>query len=157
MPEMDQGIKRLIQTRPADVLALAVPGAEYLGPLPADVATEPQLVRDTLMHVRYHGIECAVDLEAEAQARRDIARRLFMSTEIIETSSVYQELVRRTREETAQQTLREAVLSVLGARFGNLPEDMVQALGGADADALCAFLPHAGTDTLEQLRTRLGL
>lgn len=77
MAEMDQGIKRLVQTHPADLLAFVLPGAEYLGTLPVDVATEPQLVLDTLLHVRVEGIECAVDLEAEARPQADIARRLY--------------------------------------------------------------------------------
>lgn len=77
MPDMDQGIKRLIQTHPADVLALTLPGADYLDTLPVDVAAEPQLALDTLLRVRYQGIECAVDLEAEARARPDMGRRLF--------------------------------------------------------------------------------
>ncbi len=59
MAEMDQGIKRLIQTRPVDVLALALPDVEYLGTQPIDVATEPQLVLDTLLRVRYHLIRGA--------------------------------------------------------------------------------------------------
>ena len=77
MPDMDQGIKRLVQRYAADVLALALPGAEYLGTIPTDVATEPQLTLDTLLRVRYHGVECAVDLEAEARPKPDIGRRLF--------------------------------------------------------------------------------
>lgn len=77
MPDMDQGIKRLIQTHPADVLALTLPGADYLGTLPVDVAAEPRLALDTLLRVRYKGIECAVDLEAEARARPDMGWRLF--------------------------------------------------------------------------------
>jgi predicted transposase YdaD len=77
MAEMDQGIKRLIQTRPADVLALALPDVEYLGTQPIDVATEPQLVLDTLLRVRYHGYECVVDLEAEARPQKNMGRRLF--------------------------------------------------------------------------------
>jgi hypothetical protein len=77
VPDMDQGIKRLIQTHPADVLALTLPGADYLGTLPVDVAAEPRLALDTLLRVRYKGIECAVDLEAEARARLDMGRRLF--------------------------------------------------------------------------------
>jgi hypothetical protein len=77
MPEMDQGIKRLLQSHPCDVLALALPGAQYLGALPVDVATEPQLVLDTLLRVRYEGTECAVDVEAEARPQADIGRRLF--------------------------------------------------------------------------------
>lgn len=77
MAEMDQGIKRLIQTRPADVLALALPDVEYLGTLPVDVATEPQLVLDTLLRVRDRDVICAVDLEAEARPTGDIGRRLY--------------------------------------------------------------------------------
>lgn len=77
MPEMDQGIKRLVQNHAADFLALALPGAEYLGTLPIDVATEPQLTLDTLLRVRYHGVECAVDFEAEARPKPDVGRRLF--------------------------------------------------------------------------------
>lgn len=77
MGEMDQGIKRLLQLRPQDLLALALPGAEYLGTLPVDVATEPQLVLDNLLRVRFEGVECAVDVEAEARPHPDIGRRLF--------------------------------------------------------------------------------
>lgn len=77
MGEMDQGIKRLLQTHPQDVLSYTLPGAEYLETIPVDVATEPQLVLDTLFRVRYRGDECAIDVEAEAQPRPDIARRLY--------------------------------------------------------------------------------
>ncbi|MGH2517720.1 MAG: hypothetical protein ACRDHP_18895 [Ktedonobacterales bacterium] len=76
MADMDQGIKRLIQTHPRDVLRFAMPEAEFLGTLPVDVATEPQLVLDTLLRIRLDGQECAVDLEAEASPREGIARRL---------------------------------------------------------------------------------
>lgn len=74
---MDQGVKRLLQARPGDVLALALPGAEYLGPIPTDVATEPQLVLDTLFRVRYQGVECAVDVEAQAAPDPEMPRRCF--------------------------------------------------------------------------------
>lgn len=77
MPEMDQGIKRLVQTHPQDVLALVLPGAQVLGVLPVDVATERQQVLDNLLRVRYQGVEFAVDLEIEAQVREDIAFRLY--------------------------------------------------------------------------------
>ena len=75
--EMDQGIKRLIQSHPQDILALAVPEATYLGTLPVDVATEPQLTLDTLLRARIADVECAVDIEAEARPHAEIARRLF--------------------------------------------------------------------------------
>src|SRR5579859_802035 len=77
MAEMDQGIKRLIQTHPQDILAFVVPEAEYLGTLPVDVATERQLVLDSLLRVRIEGIECAVDVEAEASPQPDVAKRLY--------------------------------------------------------------------------------
>jgi predicted transposase YdaD len=75
MPEMDQGIKWLVQHRPEDVLALALRDVEYLGPLQAEVAA-PQLILDSLLHVRYQGVECAVDIEAEARPEPDIGSRL---------------------------------------------------------------------------------
>jgi predicted transposase YdaD len=75
--DMDQGIKRLIQTYPQDVLALVLPGATYEGPCAIDVATEPQLVLDTLLQIHYQGVECAVDIEAESYPRPDMGRRLF--------------------------------------------------------------------------------
>lgn len=77
MAEMDQGIKRLLQARPEDVLALALPGVEYLEPIQTDVATEPQLVLDTLFRVRYQGEECAVNVEAQAYPDPEMPRRCF--------------------------------------------------------------------------------
>lgn len=77
MAEMDQGIKRLLQARPQDVLTLALPGVEYLAPMPTDVATEPQLVLDTLYRVRYQGEECAVNIEAQVYPDPAMPRRCF--------------------------------------------------------------------------------
>ena len=77
MADMDQGLKRLIQAHPADMLALALPGAHFLSTVPTDLATEPQLALDTLQRVRYQGTECIVDIEAEARPRPEIARRCF--------------------------------------------------------------------------------
>ncbi|MBF6589930.1 MAG: hypothetical protein IVW57_05285 [Ktedonobacterales bacterium] len=77
MGEMDQGLKRLLQARPADALALALPGVEYLEPLPTQVATEPQLELDTLFRARYQGEECAINLEAQAYLDAAMPRRCF--------------------------------------------------------------------------------
>lgn len=77
MPDVDQGAKRIVEAYPQDLVTFALPGAEYLGPMPVDVATEPQLVLDTLLRVRYHGVECLVDIELEAYPRKDIGRRCF--------------------------------------------------------------------------------
>ena len=77
MADMDQGVKRAVLNHPENVVELALPGAEYLESVPVDVAAEPQLVLDTLLRVRYHGVECLVDIEAEASPRPDIGRRCF--------------------------------------------------------------------------------
>jgi predicted transposase YdaD len=282
--EMDQGIKRLVQSHPADVLALAVPGAEYLGPLTLDVATEPQLVLDTLMRVRFEGVECAVDLEAEARPHPEIARRLyeygtrasvvtrlpvisvvlwlepngaappspyelragtwllatwhfigirlfdlpaetlferglvgllplapftrdghdlavieraaavvkeraapddvaelesllavfgsrtfgaaemrallrrvFMSTEIIGTSALYQEWIQEGESRGKAEGVRETVLLLLRARFGELAPEVEQAVTVASVERLEALMPTFATGDLTAVRTQLGL
>jgi hypothetical protein len=76
--EIDQGVKRLAQSRPRDLVAFAVPGAEYLGPLATDLATASQLVADTLFRVRYKGVECVVNLEVEAAPGKEMADRVFL-------------------------------------------------------------------------------
>jgi hypothetical protein len=75
--EKDQGAKAIIQLRPADFIKQILPDAEYLGPLETDVATEPQLVLDTLSRIRYHGIECAIDFEVQATYDKDMPQRMF--------------------------------------------------------------------------------
>lgn len=77
MAEKDQGAKAVIQLRPADFIQQVLPDAEYQGPLETDVATEPQLVLDTLYRIRYHGIDCAIDFEAQATYDKEMPQRLF--------------------------------------------------------------------------------
>lgn len=78
MAEKDQGAKAVIQLRPADWIAYALPGAEFEGPLETDVATEPQLLLDTLYRARYHGIACAVHIEIQAALDKTMPRRMFL-------------------------------------------------------------------------------
>ena len=283
MAEMDQGIKRLIQTHPRDILAFAVPEAEYLGTLPVDVAAERQLVLDSLLRVRIEGVECAVDIEAEADPDKEMGqrlyeygsrvhtttglpvisvvlwlqsggkrptspyrvrvgrrrivdwyfegialydilaqsllergitgllplvpfcrdggtleaieraaelvktqataseqqeleallaifgarhvgsaamlamiRRLFMSTEILETSPLYREWVQKAHDEGKAEGIREAVLIVLRNRFGELPPSLAAAINAAAATQLQDVLAHAVTDSLEQVAARLS-
>src|SRR5579885_1900556 len=75
--DMDQGLKRLLTVRPADILTLAFPGIEYQSDLPTDVATEPQLALDTLFQARYEGVECAVNVEVQAYRDDEMPRRCF--------------------------------------------------------------------------------
>ena len=292
MADMDQGIKRLIQTHPADVLALALPDAEHLGVLTTDVAAEPQLILDTLQRIRYQGVECAANIEAEARPRPDmprrcfeygarasiihglpiisivlwlepggaiptspyelragdrliatwhfigievyrlraadllargqvgllplvaftddgkslatvetvaqvvqqrasskdvaelelllalfsaralgtetvlqLIRRLFVNTEILEESPLYHYLVQKATEQGMAQGmaqgeergLREGVLTALSIRFGDPAAGIAQAISVADRETLRAILLNAATDTLAQVRERLGL
>jgi hypothetical protein len=70
MPDRGQGVKRPLQTHPADLLALALPEVEYLDAVLVTLTTEPQLMLDVLVRMRYHGAEYAVDLEIEAHRYR---------------------------------------------------------------------------------------
>ncbi len=45
----------------------------------------------------------------------------------------------------------------LEGRFGPLSEDVLAALSQASEDMLQDVFAHAATDSLEQMRTRLGL
>lgn len=79
MGDMDQGIKRLLQTYPQDLLTVAFPDGDplYLGPVATDVAMEPQLITDTLQRARVYGEECIIDWEAEAYPSAEMPRRCF--------------------------------------------------------------------------------
>jgi hypothetical protein len=298
--EKDQGAKAIIQLRPADFIKKVLPDAEYLGPLETDVATEPQLVLDTLSRIRYHGIECAIDMEIQAtydkempqrlfeygssamkvhklpvisvviwlqsggtvpaspyevrvddipiatwhfhnlrmqdlsapdmitsgplgllpfvpfmqganeqlseqamrrvkqeapedetktlafvlavfiaqmyksdELARAIVRRVFMSIDLFKDSPLYQSLmkeaveeavkeavkeaVEETATETRIQTSRELAQAALEGRFHTLSADILQALSAADEATLKAIITHVSSDTLEQVRSRLGL
>ncbi len=295
MPEMDQGVKWLVQHRPQDVLSLPIPKVDYLGPLPAEIAA-PQLIMDTLLRVRYKGIECAMDIEAEARPEPDIGSRLCdyaarvrgatglrvisvvlwlqphgkppespykmyvedlllgtwafwgievyeleadalltrgllgllplipfthngdnevaieraafdiyeqapaeqkadleallgtfgsraignaamkailgrlpMSIDLVKTSPLYQEWTDEAlqeglrigreegREEGQREALRQSILSILRQRFAAIPPEVDVALAQADLATVQAVLDHAVSDSLEQIRERLGL
>ncbi|HEY7358095.1 MAG TPA: hypothetical protein VH590_16560, partial [Ktedonobacterales bacterium] len=268
------------QLRPADFIHQVLPDAEYQGPLETDMATEPQLVLDTLYGIRYHGIDCAIDFEVQATYDKDmpqrlfeygssamrvhkrpvisvvlwlqsggtvpeppyviqvdnipigtwhfhnirmqnlsasamitsgplgllpfvpfmqgndeqlaeqamrrvkaqapeeeaetlafvlavfiaqvyksdalawaIARRVFMSTDLFRDSSLIQSILREER----LQTTRELAQAALEGRFQTLSDDVIQALGTADEATLKAIVAHVSSDTLEQVRARLGL
>lgn len=77
MAEKDQGAKAIIQLRPADFIQQVLPEAEFVGPLETDVATESQLMLDTLYRIRLAGVECAVNIEIQAAYDKDMPQRLF--------------------------------------------------------------------------------
>lgn len=84
-----------------------------------------------------------------------------MSTEILETSPLYQEWVRKaTAEGMAQgmaQGMREAALAVLRGRFGALPDALEAAIRLASPETLQPMLEHAASETLEQIASHLGV
>lgn len=86
-----------------------------------------------------------------------LMRRLFMSTEIIKDSALYQRAVREGIEQGKAEALRSAITVILRQRFGELPVDMTEALGRENAAALEAVLASAVTASIEQIRTQLGL
>ena len=88
-----------------------------------------------------------------------------MSTEILETSPLYQEWVRKATEEglskgMAQgmaQGMQEAALSVLRGRFGAVPAALEAAIRAASTETLQPMLEHATDESLEQIAARLDV
>ena len=192
MPDMDQGIKRLVQTHAADFLAFAVPSAEYLGTIPIDVATEAllssglvgllplvpftqdvsrgviertaDLVKETALEADLKELETLLLVfgarKYDSEFLKSIARRLFMTTEILEESSLYQEWVQAAREQGIASGLRDAALLTLRARLGELPQEIADAVARAPVAVLEELLAHVTSETPEtpeQLRARLGV
>jgi predicted transposase YdaD len=90
---------------------------------------------------------------------RALLRRVFMNTEIIETSSLYQEIIARGREQGIEQGIEqgvqheaaEAVRVVLRSRFGELTPEIEAAISEADVNHLHAALAQAVTATTDEL------
>ena len=83
-----------------------------------------------------------------------IYERFFMGNiDFMKESPLYPILTKEARVEGK----REAILTVLEGRFGPVGDYVVQALHKADEETLKVIAVHAGTDTLEQIRSRLGL
>ena len=61
------------------------------------------------------------------------------------------------RTEGRAEGMRASAQLAVQGRFGPLDETLREAIGRADEAALAAVLIHIATDTLEQVRGRLGL
>jgi hypothetical protein len=83
----------------------------------------------------------------------DLFRRLFMSTEILEQFPLFNMMI----AEAEARGERKIIQQVLESRFGPLPQDMQAALKAADSAALSALSAGLATESLAQLRARLGL
>ena len=84
-----------------------------------------------------------------------------MSTEILQEFPLFRSMMAQAeaKGEARGEALgmRAAITRVLEGRFTSLSQEMVEAINTADTAALNDLALHAGTDTLEQLRARLGL
>lgn len=99
----------------------------------------------------------------EASVMLDLMRRLFMSNEILEQSSLYQLWVKQATErgieqgieQGVQQGMRreavEAVRVVLRGRFGALSPELDAAIGEADVGRLHAVLARAAIAREDEL------
>jgi Tfp pilus assembly ATPase PilU len=76
-----------------------------------------------------------------------------MSTDLFRESPLIQSIL---QEERLQNT-RELVQTALEGRFQTLSADILQALGTADEATLKAIIAHVSSESLEQVRARLGL
>lgn len=76
-----------------------------------------------------------------------------MLDELLRESSFYDVVY----EEGKAEGVLEGLRAVLESRFGVLPTDMLAALAALDQPTLMELLRHAASDTLEQLRGRVGL
>lgn len=84
---------------------------------------------------------------------REAFRRILMLGDLWQESSLAGALEDLARERAMGRMLQV----VLEGRFGPLSEDIVATLNMADEATLWVIGAHAGTDTLEQVRARLGL
>lgn len=144
-----------------------------LVPFTSDVSRDiiertADLVKDTAPEEALEELETLLLVFAsrkyDTEFAKSIARRLFMSTDILEKSALYQEWVRNAREQGIEQGieqgtangLREAALLTLRARLGELPPEIADAVARASVPSLEELLAHVTSDTPEQLRARLG-
>jgi hypothetical protein len=101
------------------------------------------------------------DLRLERGALREALRRLPMIDDILRQSSLAEEfLAEGIAQGVAQgvaQGERRMAQAALEGRFGTLDADLLAALDTADEATLQTLMAHIATDTLEQVRSRLGL
>ncbi len=112
---------------------------------------EPLVAFLGLFTSRFYGMDLALDL----------FRRIFMSTEIMEEFPLFRHMMAEAETKGRLigelEGLREGARIGLESRFGQLSEDVQQALEQADETTLRELLAHLAFDSLEQLRERLGL
>lgn len=80
-----------------------------------------------------------------------------MLVDLIKESGLADEWIAQGVAQGEQRATREAARIAIEGRFGSLSEDLLAAIQQADAAPLLDLLAHISTETLEQVRARLGL
>jgi hypothetical protein len=136
-------------------------GALGLLPLvPFMQGANEQVVEQAMRRVREEappeqGIELAsllavfIDRRQGTDLALTILRRFGMASDILKQSGLVQPLLAEEDQEMARAALE--------GRFGQVDREVLQALAAADKATLLELLRHISTDSLEQVRTRLGL
>lgn len=92
-------------------------------------------------------------LRTERESLLAALRRHPMLNDLLRESSIAEMFI----EEGELRGARRMAQIALQGRFGALSEDLLTALGHADEATLQDLVAHVVTDSLEQVRTRLGL
>lgn len=133
------------------------------GATPDNVAAVGQQIADTQEIktplkeelVGYLGLLAGIQL-GNAEVRAAL-RRHPMVNELWQHSSVAQALKEEGREEGRVEATHDLARLALEGRFGELSDDLLEALGRADEATLRELIKGVAHDPLEQIRTLLGL
>jgi hypothetical protein len=164
---------KLYELDPQTLLAAGLPGILPLVPLTRG-ATDADAEAAMQRLVQEAPAEEAQSLGAllsifYSQIREDKAlgqalfRRFFMANidNFVETNpilrDVWEKVNARGQAAGLTQGVQLAIRGTLEGRFGPLSQDMLDAIAARDAAQLTELARYAGTETLEQLRARLGL
>ena len=80
-----------------------------------------------------------------------------MIDELLRESSLAELFIEEGIEEGERRMARRMTQAALEGRFGSLSAEIVAAIAAADEATLLDIVAHAATETLEQVRARLGL
>lgn len=78
MGEVDQSFKRLFLMRVDSLLEWLLGDIKDVAPLPTDLATERQLLPDTLYRATFEGVPCIVNVEVQSEPDEEMPRRLYL-------------------------------------------------------------------------------
>ncbi len=164
---------KLYEQSPQTLLTAGLPGILPLVPLTrgateADAeAAMQQLKQETSSEEAMSLGALLAILLAHAREDKPMARQLFERffmadvDTFIETNpilhDVWEKMIARGEAQGEVKGMRALLRQVIEGRFGSLSQEVVDAINALDATQLSEIAPYAGTDSLDQLRARLGL